>query len=382
MGGGAGNATRCTAAELARHGHTVHVLTARLPAQAAVETVDSVTICRVLSLRRSLHDCGLLGAVSYLVSAFFALMRMSRTYDYDVYHFYFGLPTALLAPYVRFVLGKPYIIALRGSDVPNYDNTRWLMRPLHALLRPISRFLWKHASSVTVLSEDLKRLASQTAPAVESLVIRNGIDSDKFPEKLATQSAKALRLICVCRLVPRKGLEYLIAAMEELKNDGVTLEIVGSGQERGRVAELVRRRGVRDHILLSGYVSSEQLHVNYHQADVFVLPSLSESFGQVLLEAMSCGLPIVASSVGGIPETIRHGRNGLLVPPRNPAAIVASVRWMAANPKLRLRMGRFNAEQVRERYGWHAVAAQYESLYYRAVEKTAFRASALDGRYV
>jgi glycosyltransferase involved in cell wall biosynthesis len=367
MGGGAGNATMCTAAELARRGHTVHVLTSRLPAQPAVETIDSVTVCRVVSLRRSLHECGLFGAVSYLACALIQLVRLSRTYDYDIYHFYFGLPTGILAPYVGFVLKKPYVIALRGSDVPGYDETRWYMRPLHKLLRPISRFLWRHAKSVKVLSKNLQELALKTDSKLRSHVIPNGINGKRFPAKPAGPERRHVRLISVCRMVPRKGLEFLIEAMQELRNDGIRLELIGSGHELSRVAALVTNLGLDDYVSLPGYIPSEQLYTHYHRADIFVLPSLSESFGQVLLEAMSCGLPVVASTAGGIPETIRHGRNGLLVPPRDSAALVEAVRWLANNPKQRARIGRFNAEHARQIYGWPAVAARYEALYYRAV---------------
>ena len=368
MGGGAGNATRCIATELARRGHMVHVLTSRLPAQPVVETVESVTVCRVWSLRRSLHQCGLFGAASYVASAFLELIRLAHTYRYDVYHFYFGLPTAVLALYVHFVLRRPYVLALRGSDVPGYDETKWYMRPLHALLRPLSRFLWRTASSVTVLSKNLQDLARQTDPELDSFVIGNGIDNDKFPAKPASSGSRTVRLISVCRMVPRKGLEYLIEAMKELKNDSIVLELIGSGQELDRIRRLVHDSGLEAYVKLPGYVASENLYAHYYRADIFVLPSLSESFGQVLLEAMSCGLPIVASAVGGIPETIRDWRNGLLIPPRDPAALAAAVRWLAANRDQRERMGRQNAEDARERFSWPKIAVQYEGLYYKAVD--------------
>jgi glycosyltransferase involved in cell wall biosynthesis len=159
----------------------------------------------------------------------------------------------------------------------------------------------------------------------------------------------------------------LIEAMQELKHDGIRLELIGSGYELARVTNLIRSQGLEDFVALPGYVPSERLYAHYHRADIFVLPSLSESFGQVLLEAMSCGLPIVATTAGGIPETIRHGRNGLLVPPGDAAAIVEAVRWLANNSRHRERIGRHNAEHARAHYGWPSVAARYEALYYRAV---------------
>lgn len=365
MGGGAGNATHHTAIELGRLGHMVHVLTSRLTAQAEVETIESVTVCRVPSFRRSIHQCGIRGALSYLVFAFVKLMRLARTYDYDVYHFYFSLPTAVLALYVRLVLKKPYLISLRGSDVPGYDETSWYMGPLHTLLRPLTRYLWRHAASVTVLSRDLGRLAQRTYAPLEPVVIPNGNDSELFPRKPPEVRPGKLRLLCVCRVVDRKGLRFLIEAMKQLRGHGVELRIAGTGEAHARLARLVKEQGVEDCVSLLGYVPRARLSRCYHQADVFVLPSLSESFGQVLLEAMSSGLPIVTTSVGGIPETVHHARSGLLVPPADSDALVRAVLWLQGNPARRAHMGEYNAEHVRKRYSWPAVAAQYEALYYR-----------------
>jgi glycosyltransferase involved in cell wall biosynthesis len=237
------------------------------------------------------------------------------------------------------------------------------------VLRPLSRFLWRKAASLTVLSRNLQELARQTDPETESVVIGNGVDNDMFPAKPSSSTTEPVRLISVCRMVPRKGLEYLIEAMKELCKDGIELELVGSGQELDRIRRLVHDSGLAGCVKLPGYVPSESLYAHYHRADIFVVPSLSESFGQVLIEAMSCGLPIVASAVGGIPETVRDKRNGLLIPPRDPAAIVAAVRWLAANPRRRARMGRENAELARQSFSWPAIAAQYEGLYYQAVDK-------------
>jgi glycosyltransferase involved in cell wall biosynthesis len=214
-------------------------------------------------------------------------------------------------------------------------------------------------------------LAHQTASDVECAVIGNGVDNERFPRKPERPVTGPVRLISVCRMVPRKGLEYLIEAMQELKNDGIVLDLVGSGEDHARVEALVRSRGLTEHIKLPGYIASEFLYAHYHRADVFVLPSLSESFGQVLLEAMSCGLPIVATAVGGIPETVRDKTNGLLVPPRDSKALVEAIRWMAANRQQRERMGRANAAQAREHYSWSSVATRYEELYYRAVARRA-----------
>ena len=367
MGGGAGNATRQTAIELQKMGHTVHVLTSRLPGQAKIQHSGPISIFRVFSTRRSIHECGWIGVISYIVSGFFKQIRLARIHKYDIYHYYFGLPTGLLALYTHWILKKPYIISLRGSDVPGYDRTRRYLQPLHFLLRPLLCYVWRNAAYVIGLSQNLRALAHEVSPTTDIGVISNGIDSTLFPRKDSIVRIGPVRLICVCRLVQRKGLKFLIEAMRELRNDGVTLEIVGAGESEKEVRDLIDGYDLNENILLTGYVPRSRIATRYQEADIFLLPSISESFGQVLLEAMSCGLPIVASRAGGIPETVEHGTGGLLVEPGSSRDIVNAVRLLAHDPVLREKMAHYNAERAREQYSWTAVALEYASLYQNAV---------------
>jgi glycosyltransferase involved in cell wall biosynthesis len=375
MGGGAGNATANTARSLVEKGHSVHVLTSALRGQLAMEALDGVVVWRVRSLRRSILECGLVGAATYLFFALFKLRRLAAANNYDIYQFYFSLPTGLLALYVHLVLRKPYVLALRGSDVPGYDESAWFMAPLHCLLRPLTRYLWRHAKSVTVISRQLGGLARETLPALDVRVIPNGIDTKCFPRKTETEPRGNIRLITVCRMVQRKGLEFLIEAMRELRDDDIELWLIGSGPLHGQVQRLVREHEVADCVWMPGYVPREKLASYYGQADIFVLPSLSESFGQVLLEAMSTGLPIVATTVGGIPEVVENQRGGLLIPPKSSEAIVAAVRSLIAFPQRMSRMGEHNADRARQRYRWDLVASAYEDLYYRVLHETVGRRS-------
>ena len=371
MGGGAGNATRHTALELNRRDHHVDVLTSRLPQQSDVEIHGRLTVYRVYSRRRSIHQAGLLGAVTYLISAMPKLRRLARANDYDIYHFYFGLPTGLLALYVHWVLRKPYVIALRGSDVPGYDNTQSFLRPLHFLLRPLSHFIWSRAAAVTALSDHLRALARSTISDVDIAVIRNAVDTEMFPRRPNRSNDGTLRLICVCRLIRRKGLHHLIHAVHDLRDQNVHLEIVGSGEQSRQLRALVESLGLEKHVNLTGYVPRERLADHYNSADIFVLPSISESFGQVLLEAMSSGLPVIASRVGGIPEVVEHGAGGLLIEPGSREAIVGAIRQLAAQPELRRRMGNWNYRQAHDKHHWSAIAREYEQLYFEAVGRFA-----------
>lgn len=367
LGGGAGNATQRTAAELARLGHTVHVLTSRMGGEPSKLEENGVTVHRVWSRRRSIHEAGLMAAATYLWGAFWALRKLARQHDYDLYHFYFALPTGLLSLFVRWRLKKPYVVALRGSDVPGYDRTHPYLKPLHAMLRPLSRYIWTNAETVTALSEPLRQLALETVPDVSVMVVGNGVDASVFPEKVNRSATAPLRLLTVCRLIKRKGLEHLIHAMKTLGPRGIRLCIAGTGEQQEYVANLVQSLGLADSIELAGYVPRDELAAYYHDADVFVLPSLAESFGLVLVEAMSCGLPIVATRVGGIPEIVDEPDGGLLINPGSAEAIVEAIERFNEQPESLRAMGQYNAEKTREEFAWRRIAQTYENTYRAAL---------------
>jgi glycosyltransferase involved in cell wall biosynthesis len=156
--------------------------------------------------------------------------------------------------------------------------------------------------------------------------------------------------------------------MQVLKDDGFVLEIVGTGDQEQAVRRMIENKRLARWITMTGYVPKDCLAERYHSSDIFVLPSISESFGQVLLEAMSCGLPIVASRVGGIPETVEDGVNGVLVEPGCSKSLVGAIRRLAALPRLCREIGDRNAQVARSRYNWSAVACRYEKIYSEAID--------------
>ena len=156
--------------------------------------------------------------------------------------------------------------------------------------------------------------------------------------------------------------------MRVLSQSNISLEILGTGELEPKIRTMIKTLNLNKSVRLAGYVPREQLPKYYNAAHIFVLPSLSESFGQVLLEAMSCGLPIVATHVGGIPEVLHDGKGGKLIEPANHDAIVNAVQCLASNSKIRRSMGEYNRQMAVERYQWSRVAGQYEQLYIDSVD--------------
>ena len=171
---------------------------------------------------------------------------------------------------------------------------------LMLLFSRLSKKVWRKAKKVIANSDGLKNLALATAPQQEINVIWNGVNLEEFtPAKTnSTKEGEKLQLITVGRLIERKGFEFLIKALQGI--DNIELSLIGEGYLKEELELLATRLGVRVHFL--GKVNHESIPGYLRQADVFVLPSLNEGMSNAIIEAMACGLPVIATDTGGSKE--------------------------------------------------------------------------------
>jgi glycosyltransferase involved in cell wall biosynthesis len=371
LGGGAGVATQALARGLASRGVTVDVITAGERDECRSEVLwdghgeeGLLTVYRVRSSRTGVHEAGMGGAFSYLRQALPLVRARMRDEQYDIIHLFFSLPTGALLPFLS--LGDtPIILSLRGSDVPGYDRHQKKLERAHTVLLPVTRWIWRRATRVVAVCESLGRLALRTDPGLSYSVIPNGVDLGRFRPSTRARSrqGRKIRCLAVARLVERKGLSDLIEALAALERGRFELEILGSGPDEQRLKDLAVRLGVRNEVIFAGSVSRREIAGRYRDADIFTLAPREEAFGNVFAEAMASGLPIVGSTVGGVPELVEHGKNGYLVPPRDPRALAAAIRLLGDNPELRAEIGRRNRAQAESNLSWARMTTRYLSTY-------------------
>lgn len=202
-------------------------------------------------------------------------------------------------------------------------------------------------------------------------VIPCGVDLDLFrPDGELRERTTRHRVVCVSRLVPRKGLMDVVDALAPL--DDVELLIAGGPpapmlERDAHAAELLRRArtlGSSDRVVLLGALDRRETAALIRSADVVCCPSWYEPFGLVALEAMACGVPVVASWVGGLAESVVDGQTGLLVAPRRPRSIRQAVTTLIRQPARRLAMSAACLHRA-ERFGWPAIAARTIGVYER-----------------
>jgi glycosyltransferase involved in cell wall biosynthesis len=254
-------------------------------------------------------------------------------------------------------------------------------RKLHRNL--VNRWLARHTARIIAVSSPVRDDVLRYDRVVPSnvVVIPNGVDVDGFDLSLTRQQARERLGIpkdryvigTLGRLEEQKGLPHLVEAIQLLSESGmlVFLLIAGSGREEGRLREMVARFGLEDSVRFLGM--RRDVPEVHRAMDVFALPSLWEGLPIALLEAMASGLPVVATPVGGIPEVIRNGKNGLLVPPEDPVALAAALRRIRHDAVLAEVLGREGRETVRERYTHRRLAEHVMEVYRESLREPTVR---------
>jgi glycosyltransferase involved in cell wall biosynthesis len=197
-------------------------------------------------------------------------------------------------------------------------------------------------------------------------VARCGIELDRYQPQARTSSTGApVEILAVGRLSREKGQLMLLAAIAELRRRGAAarLRLVGDGPLRDQLEGEARALGIEDIVTFSGSVGQDEMPALFRQADVFCQPSFGEGIPVVLMEAMAVGLPVVSTSVAGIPELVEHERAGLLVPPGRPDLLADALSRLVASADLRVTMGREGRSIVEQNFEVMACAERVAALF-------------------
>ncbi len=314
-------------------------------------------VCRPLPIRNALD-----------LAAALALRRRLRDGRYDVVHFHTSRAHAM-APWVR-GLARAAVVTRRMDYVPNRLFAPWLY----------GRHAVDGVAAISAAVADA--LARATGARERITVIPSGVDCAHFRPPSADERAAAraalglgdadLAVGTVGALVPRKGHRYLVEAMALLGRGSaaaaaaapqrrVVAIIAGSGSLRDPLAAEIRRCGLGDAVRMLGRVDDARAIL--WALDVFAMPSLSEGLGVALLEAMACGLPAVASRVGGIVDTVDDGRTGMLVAPADAPALAGALAHLSAEAAALAAMGAAARAMAVERFSMASMARRTVELY-------------------
>ena len=310
-----------------------------------------------------LHSQSLRDIVIYSVKALifsWQLIKREEEHPFDATLAFFGVPCGFIALLLKWRFRLPYVVSLRGSDVPGYSAK---YSALYLFIRPLIRLIWREASAVVPNSQGLKDLALVTAPKQPIDIIFNGVDTKRFfPAFEKRPSAEFIITPGASRVTSRKGLRYLIEAVALLapRFPQLRLKIMGDsdGNERTLLDAIVKELHVEDKVVFIGRVPREATVQYYQEASVFVLPSLNEGMSNALLEALACGLPVIMTPTGGAAELIEEGKNGCIIPYRSGTAIAKMLETFLTQPEKVESYGLSSRERALQ-MSWETVATHF-----------------------
>lgn len=356
---------------MARRGHRVHFVARDLPVRLNGETHG------VLFHEVTESDYPVLARSSAYPIALASKMIEVATYErLDVLHVHYAVPHATAAWMAREVLGDvaPRIVTtLHGTDITLVGSD-----PSHL---PITRFSILRSDAVTAPSAFLRRATRESLDVPETFpieVIPNFVDTARYAPPPVRDRA-CLRAVLpdldpaeavlfhTSNFRPVKRIGDVVAIFAEIaRRRPCRLVLVGDGPERSPAERRIRALGLGDRVAFLG--KQDRFAALLGQADVFLLPSETESFGLAALEALSCGVPVVASRVGGLPEVVDHGETGYLAPVGDVAAMVEHVLALVGDAARWRAFSRRARERVLERFRLEPAVDRYEALYRRLLE--------------
>jgi glycosyltransferase involved in cell wall biosynthesis len=301
-----------------------------------------------------------------LVKALFAYLRLLATARVELVHIHAAMRGSFWRKAIFAVIarrfGVPVVLHLHGSEMKDFYA---------AQSAPVKRLIGgqlEAAACVLVLSQSWQRFVAGIAPRARIVVAPNFVDIPATPPG----RARSGRVILFLGLVgERKGVFDLLEALAlaRAEHDDLELIVGGAGAiERARVE--ARRLGVADSVEFLGWVGPQEREALFRRADIFALPSRNEGLPMSVLEAMARGLPVIATPVGGVPELIDDGVNGILVPPGDAQALARAIARLASDPAARAALGAAARQTILARHSAAVVLPGVEAAYAQAKRAT------------
>jgi glycosyltransferase involved in cell wall biosynthesis len=360
--GGAETYVYNLAKRLLERGHSVEVYCASNPKPPGMRIVEGI---KVYGLEAPFW----IYAVPIAPKLFFKLMKAEA----DVIHANFPNPyNALIASMKALIHRTPSVLTWH-NDLPPVSNASKLLVSTHDnLLAPLYLRLFDKIIATSNLYVKTSRILQRHRGKV--LVVPNGVDCEKFNPTVKGDEVKAhyglegFKIVLFVGALTKwhkyKGLDILLKAFKHVRRNDARLLIVGDGDLKGEYQRQCVSLGLADKVVFAGNVPDKDLPKFYAASTMLVLPSKdrSEGFGLTILEANASGKPAIGSNVGGIPNVIKHGVNGLLVPPCDEKALATSISTLLEDETLAKEMGEAS-RRVAEAHDWKRTAEAVEKIY-------------------
>jgi phosphatidyl-myo-inositol dimannoside synthase len=318
---------------------------------------NKIKIYKVPVRSKNIHHSSNRELMEYAARALPFAIKLHRENPYDLCFAWSAVPAGAVALAVKRLIGLHYIVRVCGPDIPGFERR---YSTIYFLIAPLIRQTWRAAERVIAKSEREIEMIHAVDPRVDCLLIPNGVDINRFKPIHAAPDDGPLKLLCVGRLIERKGQHHLIHAVKRLTDEGidVRLDLVGTGDAQPTNEAQVARLGLTERVRFLGYVPREEIARHYAAAHLFVLPSYNEGMSVALLEAMASGLAVLVTRTGGTPELVEPEVNGLVCDWADIDRLVAHLRRLAGDRALTRRMAEASRRRASE-FSWELAAQRY-----------------------
>ena len=287
---------------------------------------------------------------------------ISKKAKYDAIIAWSGVPAGFIAMTLSFIFRIPYIVLLRGADVPFYDK-RWAKLDKF-VFRFLSPYIWKNSLLTIANSQSLRELAYKTSRKKKIDLIYNGIDLERYTNKSDIKISPK-QIIAVGRLSKIKGFDLLIQAVAAIKTP-CQLVIAGDGPEKENLENLAKMLGIEKKVIFTGRLEKQQLIHFYQESSIFCMSSYNEGMSNAMLEAIACGLPVVTTQVGGAAELVKG--NGVIVPCGDSFALQSALETLLTDSQ-RLKQCSERSLQIASEFSWEIIANNFINLLQSALGK-------------
>jgi glycosyltransferase involved in cell wall biosynthesis len=357
IGGGAGNATHFMSKALVKQGHEVTVLTTGWENNVGHSLDQGVHLYCLNAWRSDPSAASTLEKLHFIWKAKSALPKILQQRNIEAAIIYFTIPCGLLASQLGNI---PYVISLRGGDVPGLvPEIQWI----HNLILPWRRKILSKAKAIIANAEGLADLSIKADPFPVD-IIPNGVDIEFFkPNPTAKKDSSQTEFLFVGRFHPQKNLHILLEQLSKLKQESskpFKLHLVGSGPLEDDLKQHSLQLNLNENIQWHGWLNKEALRNLHQRANVFINPSHYEGLPNAVLEAMASGLIIVVSDIPGNHDLISGGA-GYVYDHRDTQDLYNNLQAAHENPNLEF--SQTARKRAEKKYSWQYVAKRYADLF-------------------
>ncbi len=365
IGGGAANATQSIGRAFVQKGHNVTVLTSALKRMPEMTMEDEMHVHRLATGRKHADRGSFREMISFIVKSRRKVLELHERQRFDASIAFFTIPSGPASLFLYRVKQVPYLVSLRGGDVPGHVPKH---KALHVLTQVLRHSVLRSAKAIIANSEGLADTSRASDPFPVH-VLPNGVDCSRFHPRNASKrrgdASELLRLLFVGRIHREKNLGVLFKQIELLggeRRSRLQLSIIGDGAQRSELEAFAARVGIASRIRWLGWRAKVELPDLYRDADALINPSQYEGMPNVVLEAMATGIPVVASDVPGNRSVVDRDVTGLLFPLGRPADLGQSICRLMDDPALGSSLGAAARQKAERSFSWPATAQSYLEL--------------------